>query len=66
MPLDTIELASTAILASEFRAEPPPDHTVVLLRITFTAARWTKRLTNGVRMRSARDIELLLNHELRW
>jgi hypothetical protein len=67
MFLDTTQLATPpAVLASEFRAGPPPDQTVVLLRITFTAARWKKRLTNSVPLRTARDIENLLIHELRW
>jgi hypothetical protein len=67
MPFDAIELTGPpAVLASEFQAGPPPDQTVVLLRITFTAARWKKRLTNSVPVRTARDIENLLLHELRW
>ncbi len=67
MPFDAIELAGPpAVLASEFRAGPPPDQSVVLLRVTFSPAGSKKRLTNSQPVRTARDIENLLLHELRW
>jgi hypothetical protein len=67
MPLNTIELTGPpAVLASEFRAAPPVDQTVVLLRITFAADRCKRSLTNSVPVRTASDIENLLTHELHW
>jgi hypothetical protein len=67
LPCGTSELTGPpAVLTSEFRAEPPVDLSVVLLRITFTCDRWKKQLTNGVQVRTAGYVEAMLNHELRW
>ena len=68
--MNTVNLACPpALLTSEFWARQLAEPTIASLQVTFSASSasgFKRRLTNGVRVVSARDIELLIFHGLGW
>ena len=65
--MNTVNLACPpALLTSEFWARQLAEPTIASLQVTFSASCFKRRLTNGVRVVSARDIELLIFHGLGW